>query len=234
MRRAMTALTLTLLAAAVPSTMVAQDGGEVASGDLFVQTARSGSLVADAEGRLILALDDVDPRVVYFGDRPARTAGTLSNEIMVEAAFSGESDPNAALLIEDEGPTGVIPLELSAPTIGDGTISYAVSLLEALPDTFAYYDVLATESPVEFGEVALFIDTGATTYQIYPFNRIVVTPTSWPSIVKNVGTVELRVATDVGPDRIIEPGASVSIAPSQSGTIEVTNDGDAAGVFIVQ
>jgi hypothetical protein len=235
MRHATTALASALLVTSLPMAAMAQDETGTASGDLFVQTSRSGSLSADDGGQLTLTLAAIDPRVIYFSERPARAAGTVTNEVMIDAVFSGETDPNAALLIEDEGPNGVVPLELSAPILGDGNITYVVSLLEALPDTFAYYELLAADSAIKFGEAALFIDSGATTYQVNPFARVIVSPTSWPASIKNVGEAELeaQAVTSPGPI-IIVPGASSLFAGGGSDTISVTNTGDTAGVFIVE
>ena len=222
MRRVMTTLAVVVALGAVPATGLAHEEGGDVPGDLFVQIARSGSLGADAEGQLTLRLEDVDPRVVYFRDRPGRVAGTFPTDALVAAAFASTEDPNATLLIEGDGAAGVVPLELSAPSVEDGAIVYRVSLLEAAPGSFEAYEALDVGAELDFGEAALFIDSGGTTYRILAGSRINVPWSQYPALVTNLGPSELSVEQPSG--RIAVPsGTFAVVGPPASGDLVIDN-----------
>lgn len=135
---------------------------------LFVQKGRSGTLepLAGRRDAYRLTVDGIDPRVAFFSDRPARLAGSIDNQALLEALFDLPGDPpNAALAMEVPGQheQAILPVELSDPALdrGGARVSYRATRLDAPSEDLAY---LAYSDPVDtprrFGAVDLFIDSG--------------------------------------------------------------------------
>jgi len=115
---------------------------------LFVQEA-AGARFED--GRLTLT--GLNPRTLYFADRPQDIAGYLSYQEYVDMVYEGpdnfvEDPPNATLMILDGDKLDEIVLELSAkPRMeGDDMVFSSVKLILGEP-------------PAQGGTAVLFIDT---------------------------------------------------------------------------
>ena len=201
---------------------------------LFVQTARTGTLVPQGDGSFLLTLEGLDPRAVFFSDRPSRDSGTLSTPFLIDTVFGGEDPPNAALVIEGEGASGVLPLELSNPVLGDDSIMYTAIPLENFSSGLSHYQAaLATEGPEAFGEVALFLD-GSWRYTIGGYaTRDVVPPSSSITFV-NTGRIMLIVFSVEGDYSInLNPGNRHEFTVSPGFYLSVTNPSGTTGSFMI-
>jgi hypothetical protein len=115
--------------------------------EMFVQLATG---VRSAEGSMTLV--GASPSTLYFSDRPERVVGHMTSQQFVDqwnegADSFGSDPPNAVLSFVEPGadtPSDVVVV-LRDPTIGAGSISYAI-------------DVLEGEVPAEAGPCTLFID----------------------------------------------------------------------------
>lgn len=102
---------------------------------LYVASAPSGSLKGD-----ILTLNGV-PNIVYFSDRPARTAGHLSIEKFIASWSeanepSNENPPNAVLSVLDNTSQNFVVEILSVESKND-SMSFKVKELQGeIPDSF--------------------------------------------------------------------------------------------------
>jgi hypothetical protein len=114
-----------------------------------------------------LMLDDVDPEMTWFDDRPFRHAGVVPLQQGLDALYSDETDgpPNAALAVADPagGPDQVIVVELTDAhydPAGEGTLTFTATPLSAPKTGLDYYAGRTTDSfPSSFGAATLFIDT---------------------------------------------------------------------------
>jgi hypothetical protein len=114
---------------------------------MFVQTAPRA--VSDGER---LTLEGVAPATLFFSDRPQRVVGHLSNADFVGLWAEGENSfaedpPNAVLAYlepEDGAPEDAVVV-LRDPATSDGSVSYAIEVLEG-------------SVPAAAGPVSLFID----------------------------------------------------------------------------
>jgi hypothetical protein len=115
---------------------------------LFVQEAGG---IHFADGRLTLT--DLNPRTLFFADRPDDVAGFLTYREYVDLVYSGpdnfeEEPPNATLLTIDGETMIETVLELSAKPVMDGEDM-----------VFASVKLILGEPPVEGVRAVLFIDT---------------------------------------------------------------------------
>jgi hypothetical protein len=115
---------------------------------LFVQEAGG---VRFADGKLTLT--DLNPRTLYFADRPDDSAGFLSYKEYVDLVYSGpdnfeEEPPNATLMTIDGDSMVETVLELSAKPVMEGDDM-----------VFASVKLLLGEPPAEGVRAVLFIDT---------------------------------------------------------------------------
>jgi len=200
---------------------------------LFVQTARTGTLVPQGDGSMLLTLEDPDPRAVFFSDRPSRDSGTLSTPMLIDTLFGGEDPPNAALVIEGEGASGVLPIELSNPVLGDDSVTYTATLLENFSSGLSHYQAaLVTQGPEAFGEVALFLD-GSWRYTIGGYaTKNVVAPSSSITFV-NDGPGSLQVSAQGGRNITVRPGSSHGFTVAGGGLLSVTNPNGATCSFMI-
>lgn len=150
-----------------PATAFAADSDKsVSSSFLFVQTAPGGSLVP-AGDIYRLTLNKAAPAITYFAERPSTKTGVSDFTEMVDAIFMHEyADPNAALIIDENGKQITVPMALSNPTrISDGTVQYDVRLLASLNDRVSsaarVNDVndIRVAAIEKFGAAELFIDS---------------------------------------------------------------------------
>ena len=99
---------------------------------MFVQTAQATS----SDGS-VLTLHDIAPSTLYFSDRPKRVVGHLSATQFVDLWDEGDNSfaddpPNAVLAFLEPGddvPEHVVVV-LKNPGLEDGTVSYAIEVLE--------------------------------------------------------------------------------------------------------
>jgi len=115
---------------------------------LFVQEA-AGARFQDGQ----LTLTGLNPRTLYFADRPEDIAGYLSYQEYVDMVYEGpdnfvEDPPNATLMIKDGQELEAVVLELSAkPRMeGDDMVFSSVKLIQG-------------DLPAEASKAVLFIDT---------------------------------------------------------------------------
>jgi hypothetical protein len=135
---------------------------------LFVQTARAGSLVPvkGADGRFTLTLRGISADVVSFTDRPARVAADLPTSEFLDnwdgGAFS-DDPPNAALVI-DGAPDGkdVFVFELTKPRYDEGsqTLRYQAEEIKdgAVGRLAGFADSVDEAAAMKFGRASLFVD----------------------------------------------------------------------------
>jgi hypothetical protein len=160
----------------------AQDATKAVSGAtslLFVQQAAQGSFVpaAGQEGLFTLTLNGLDPEVLYFSDRPARDAGTISPEMLLEALgyAKGDAPPNAAIQVSDAPADGnVRAVELLNPAYDAGarSMTYQARPLDqwTKPGIGQVQSDLDNSIPQQFGRVSLFIDDVSHTCQVDVLN----------------------------------------------------------------
>ncbi len=134
---------------------------------LFVQTAKTATLTADAKtpNAYTLTLNDVNPSVLWFTDRPGRAAGSVGIKKFV-AAWGNTNDkdnfkvdhPNAALLSvsieqDDSGKETAPVFTLSQPNY------------DAAQHRMTYHVVLVqgSDKPLKtrMKDVAVFVDANA-------------------------------------------------------------------------
>jgi hypothetical protein len=178
MHRALVTLTIAAavgLAAAPATAAVARQSEAADSADspavveqLFVQTARAGSLVPvkGDDGVFTLTLRGVSPEVVTFTDRPARVAANLPTSEFVGTWDDGpftDDPPNAALVL-DGAPDGkdVFVFELAKPRYDEGlkTLKYqATEITEGANGRLAgFADSVDEAAATKFGRASLFVD----------------------------------------------------------------------------
>jgi len=112
---------------------------------LFIQTGPTGEFDGTT-----LTLNDVNPSVTMFTDRPARAARTVTVAEFVEAWSKGsesfKSDPpNAGVTGIVDGKLQTATVELTDPAIDGTSLSYKVKVLEG-------------ELPKSASAVSIFID----------------------------------------------------------------------------
>ena len=130
---------------------------------LFSHTADAGEIRERADGSLELVLRSFDERVTAFADRPFRDAKIETVEWLVSAwdDLFAESAPNAVLVEHDpDGVAKSVVVELSSPRLSGGELTYAVTVLDAVPEgRLARVAGESHENPVRsFQAVSLFID----------------------------------------------------------------------------
>jgi hypothetical protein len=130
---------------------------------LFSHTADAGEIRERADGSLELVLRSFDERVTAFADRPFRDAKIETVEWLVSAwdDLFADSPPNAVLVEHDpDGVAKSVVVELSSPRLSGGELTYAVTVLDAVPEgRLARVAGESHENPVRsFQAVSLFID----------------------------------------------------------------------------
>jgi hypothetical protein len=139
---------------------------------LYVQTAGAGEMtpVEGEHGVFDLTLTGVDPKVIYFADRPQRDAGTLTAAGLIEFLFDpSEELPNAVLVVSHssgaDGPVR-LPVQLSEPQYDESkaTMTYRAELLAEFPENLPHVngEEPVNEVPPSFTEASLFIDSQST------------------------------------------------------------------------
>jgi len=117
---------------------------------LFIQTAPAIKF----DGKT-LTLQNINPSVVMFSDRPARVAEAIPTAAFVKNWDKGEkksfeSDPpNAGLTSVVDGKLQTVTLVLSEPRLDGTTLTYRARVLEGTP-------------PQTAGTSSLFIDGGCS------------------------------------------------------------------------
>lgn len=135
---------------------------------LAVLNTAGGSFREAGDGyRLVLY--GVAPRAVWFSDQPARATGSATIDELVEAFFSDDADPNAALEVFDGRRAGdVVVVELSDPRRRKGGSRLVLDARLLMPDELAATSLQAhaeratKRPPGRFGAAALYIDDAAS------------------------------------------------------------------------
>lgn len=132
---------------------------------LFVQTARSGSLipVEGKENQYTFTMKNVSPQTIYFSDRPARDVGQVPIRVFLEGfCFSENNPPNAAIeVLGKPGEDRTILVELFKPTYDpeNDVLEYVVSLLEQEDHSHGEFNEERGKGfPKNLGTVTLSID----------------------------------------------------------------------------
>jgi len=130
---------------------------------LFSHTADAGEIREAGDGSLELVLRSSDDQVMAFTDRPFREAKIEPVEWLVslwDELFAG-SPPNGVVVEHDpDGTARSVVVELSSPRLSGGELTYAVTVLDALPEgRLSRVAGVLHESPVRsFRAVSVFID----------------------------------------------------------------------------
>ena len=114
---------------------------------LFVQDAKGMSFSAGQ-----LTLKDANPNIIFFCDRPTRTAGHLTRDAFLKLVSEGENSfkdnpPNAAVSIFDakNGVTAVVVVLEKRPVVKGDDMVFAIKELDG-------------KLPAQGGTVVMFID----------------------------------------------------------------------------
>jgi hypothetical protein len=140
-----------------------------ATDDLFVQTARGGTLtpVPGRRGIFRLVLRRPHHDVTVFSDRPQRLAGSESLAAFVRRwrARGFVSDPpNAALVLADAPASrDVVILELSRPRQTRRSLSFRARLVKraSTPQLARFRTRADSRIGMRFGQASLFVDSAA-------------------------------------------------------------------------
>jgi hypothetical protein len=132
---------------------------------LFVENARGGTFTAHGKSGFRLTLHGVDPKVVFFTDRPARDSGLIPQKELLRTLWGpGDAPPNAAVeVLGGSKSSDVLAVKLKNPRYNahKRTISYDATLLRNLTPGLRHYRGLVDRKlPRRFGDVSLFIDSG--------------------------------------------------------------------------
>jgi len=122
---------------------------------LFSQTAGSGSVAPNGDGTFTLTLNEVDPNVVAFTDRPDRQSvmGRVENLVRFWPQLFKESAPNGVLVAHNAADaTDSAVLELMDPAIKGSTLTFKVRVLENEGGP------ASGDARYDFEKVSLFID----------------------------------------------------------------------------
>jgi len=104
---------------------------------LFVLSASSGE-VQKVQGHYLLKLDEVDPRVLWFTDRPIRHAGFVPTKRFIAAwdqSFGGGDSPNAAMVhvevsAQVHGKQEPMAMALDHPVLKGNHLEFTVNHLQ--------------------------------------------------------------------------------------------------------
>jgi hypothetical protein len=142
------------------------DEDEETGSDLFVQAFRSGTLTPDPDvfGVYTLSLEGSVGQTVYFSDRPARRAGLVPTDVLLDQlGFTPADPPNAALVAQTAEGEDILVVELMNPRFdaAAGTLAYDVRLLADYAGT-GLADLAARQDDDQFASsfttAHLFID----------------------------------------------------------------------------
>jgi hypothetical protein len=119
---------------------------------LFVQSGSSGTMTISEDGGYLLTIEDVDPYVLWFTDRPQRGAGYIPLgtylELWTEGSDSFQTDaPNGSLIVNGEP----IAVEIMNPVYDTALNSFRYTVVPL--DNTPLADTLSLEIP------SLFIDS---------------------------------------------------------------------------
>lgn len=127
---------------------------------LFVQIARSGSMVPIGADRYSITLEDVAPVTIHFTDRPNREVGaTLNAAFLRGLGFPEGNPPNAALVASTAEGTEIVVVELFDPQYDEPArrLRYTAALLtnedDSTPAVFG-----SSRVPASFDHASLLID----------------------------------------------------------------------------
>jgi hypothetical protein len=162
---AVAAAAAALLAACSASAPAPKSSEAAAPEYLFVQEGTSGAFTAGDDDYFDLALTGVEPRTVYFADRPAADAGSMTTDEFLASFSWTPTPPNAAVVLrdgDDDSDTIAVTIDQPAYDAAAGTLHYRAKLLAKVEGTrlSSFGGDLDTSLPGTFNQVALFIDDG--------------------------------------------------------------------------
>lgn len=124
---------------------------------LFVVSAKKGQ-IKEVEGKRILTLTAVEPKTLWFTDRPRRKAGYLTTKILIQNWSKSfyKSNPNAGMLYDGLALKNkdinrfatAVAVELKSPSLSDDNL------------TFKIKEIGKRSLPANLENVILFIDDG--------------------------------------------------------------------------
>lgn len=107
---------------------------------VFIMEAKSGQISKNKNGTYELTLSQVDPKTLYFSERPNRINGFMdTGKFVADWAKQGSSfsvnPPNVAITHasldgNQDGFVQAIPLELRNPKVNAGKITFAINNLD--------------------------------------------------------------------------------------------------------
>jgi hypothetical protein len=164
-------------AAGAPASPTA--AGEEKISVLYALTADAGTLVPEdgSTTQFTLTLNTTDAHTIWFSDRPAHIAGTMSTASFITdwAGFGFAADPpNVAIVLHDAAnETDTLVAELTNPIFDDATDTFTASVTvqdKATDDagnaTFEQFGKEGDPSlPTSFDSVSLFINDVAGTVE---------------------------------------------------------------------
>lgn len=170
MRRVLLAVSVaTLLAGAdAPAAHAATLNLSASASTLFALNADRGTFTPTAKkGTYVLTLSRLDRRGVWFTDRPARKAGSITPRALVSAWSSlgfASSPPNAVVTLPGGRKSAdTVAIALSQPRYSTrtGTVRFTARVLAGLNSALSRYQRrVDAKLPRRFGDAALFIDNG--------------------------------------------------------------------------
>jgi len=182
---------------------------------LYVQEAKSGTLVEEAGGNYTLNLHDVSESTVVFSDRPVRDAFTMTTAEFVESFsvdFAGDP-PNASLSYElaTAGAPSVTVFTIDHPIYSEdaGTLSYRVKDIGLTGEGSA-------NLPGSFGPASLFIDSLSPPFAITE-------PWTLGVVVQSAGAEVGALGNPVS--GVVITAGGVSGTSDSQGTVTLQGDG---------
>lgn len=130
---------------------------------LFSHTSDSGSFQDNGDGTFTLTLNNIDPHIIAFTDRPDRDSAIIDTADLVAdwPDLFADSAPNAVLV--EHQPTGAansVVVTLDNPELAGATLTFeAVLLAEEVPASVANHaGTIHLTPPETFQEASFFID----------------------------------------------------------------------------
>jgi hypothetical protein len=159
---------------------------------LFSLTADSGSLTKNADDTYTLTLNNADPDILAFTDRPDRDSAIipLAKGVKSWPARFGDVPPNGVLVEHDpQGASNSIAVLLTNPSLSGTTLTFTATILDNAQQTQnaqGLVDRAFAEPPATFQLVSLFIDdVQPTSYSCMSLGR----STAFSSLITPPGSI---------------------------------------------
>ena len=135
---------------------------------LFVNSAKSASVATAANGTITLTLKGVDPKTIYFSDRPKRDSGHQNTTDFVNKWNSSDANdsfkkdpPNAAIEGTKTGTSQEqsMVVELTNPRLNGTTLTYTAKRVGTASKGLSHYkDRHQASLPHDLTNISVFID----------------------------------------------------------------------------